>query len=285
MASRPNPSAEPYELPVERARAISLWLAETKTFVERIGIPERYDEVVAALEVGKPYRRCFGEWEGMGGRHRRRRWEELCRATERAAYQLRPYCLRCGDCCRAQSPALHAPDLPLIREGVIGRHQLFTLRRGERAYSAQKGTVVVLPQERVKVRQLPSGSCPFYEADSRACAIYDRRPLECRALKCWEPEAFGRDTRSPHLRRQDILEGGPLAELVRRHEREIDLALVGRAAEGGDPQDQAAALKLLPLDEELRRQAVEGCGADPGELEFLFGGALRDLLADLLRRS
>lgn len=263
------------------ARARDLWLAETKSFVERIGIPGRLEEVASGLEATRSFRRCFAEWDRLPPRQRRRRFEELCRATERAAYALRPYCLRCGECCRRQSPALHEPDLCLVTEGAIGLEHLLTLRRGEWAWSAQKEAVVVLAAERVKVRQLPSGACPFFEEANHSCAIYERRPLECRALACWQPADFARATRAPHLKRADIARGlqlgGKLVELVRRHDEGIDLARLGG---DGLPKDDRLVLQALALDEALRREAVELHAADPAWEGFLFGRALRELLAN-----
>jgi Fe-S-cluster containining protein len=273
-----SPKVEPLELPAERQRAERLWLAETRRFLAQIGVPEESDGLIARLSAGRAFRRLFGDWDSLPVRHRRRRWRELCQATEKAAYATRPFCIRCGECCRRQTPVLHLPDLPLIKEGVIGLGQLLTLRRGERAYSPLKGALLVLGEEMVKIRPLPSGVGPFYDAAKRSCTIYERRPLQCRALKCWEPESFERDTRAPCLKRRDVLGEGPLAELVARHEREVDCRLALRLLESRGPEAGRKIAALIEHDRRLRQEAA----CEAAELDFLFGRPLSESLADLL---
>lgn len=273
------PKVEADELPAQRQRAERLWLAETRRFLAQIGVAEESDALIARLSAGRPFRRLFGDWDSLPVRHRRRRWGELCQATEKAAYATRPFCLRCGECCRRQTPVLHLPDLPLIREAVIGLGQLLTLRRGERAYSPLKGKLLVLGEEMVKIRPLPSGPGPFYDPATRSCTIYERRPLQCRALKCWEPESFERETRgAPRLKRRDVLAGGPLAELVARHEREVDCRLALRLLERGGPEASRKVAALIERDRRLRQEAA----CEAAELDFLFGRPLSESLADLL---
>jgi Fe-S-cluster containining protein len=278
----PQPLQAPFELPAERHRARQLWLSEVHSLSARIGVPEKAAEVISVLEAGRPFRRLFDDWERLSLRHRRKRWEELCRATEKAAYATRPFCLRCGECCRTHTPVLHRPDLELVREGVIGLSELVTLRRGERAWSPLKGQAVVLAEEMVKVRQLPSGGGPCYDPATRSCRIYERRPLQCRALKCWEPEGFERLVRAPRLKRRDVLPSGPLAELVARSEREVDCALALRLLKHSGPGERAQAAQIIDHDARLREQAL-GLGAAPADLDFLLGRPLGETLKDLLR--
>jgi len=278
------------ELPEERRAARQLWLAEARAFLTRIGVPENLAEVVAQLEAGKTHRRLFGEWESLSARHRRRRWEEMARATERAAYASRPFCLRCGECCRRHTPVLHLPDLPLLSEGVsesaFGRHQLVTLRRGERAWSPLKDRVIVLTREMIKVRpRAGSGSGPCFDAATGSCAIYERRPLECRALKCWEPGSFEAATRAPYLSRRDVLTAEPeLVALVARHEREADCGLALKLLAGGGSGARAGFAQIIEADRKLRGEAVS-LGVGPAELDFLLGRPLRDTLPDVVSEA
>jgi Fe-S-cluster containining protein len=283
-----NPSAKdaPFELPFERQQAHRLWLAEVRSFLQQIRVPDNLEAVVSELSRGRAYRRLFEDWEALSARHRRRRWEELARATEKAAYATRPHCLRCGECCTRHTPALHLPDLPLIREGVLARALLVTLRKGERAYSPRQEAAVLLKEEMIKIRQPASGGPgPCYDPATRSCTIYERRPLQCRALKCWEPEGFLRATAAPHLRRRDVIAADdPINSLILRHEREVDCGLALRLLGGGKEKDGSglrAVREIVEREARLRQEALS-VGAEAAELDFLFGRPLGESLADLL---
>jgi Fe-S-cluster containining protein len=268
-------------LPAARAAAEAVWLKEARLLCQRIGVPQNLDEVASGLRGTRAFRHAFGEWESLPTRQRRKRWEELARATEKAAYATRPYCLRCGQCCTRQAPGLHIEDLPQVREGAIGPENLLTLRRGERAYSARLDKVIILQEEIVKVRPLPTGVCPYFQPEAHSCAVYERRPLPCRALKCWLPEAFAEATRSPHLTRADILAGDPLLELVVRQEQEAPLsALTAKAGR----LDMTAVLAAVSKDDRLRKDAL-AAGLNADWLPFLLGRPLREAVSDLMAKS
>jgi len=155
------------------------------------------------------------------------------------------HCRRCGTCCRKGGPALHHADLPLLRNKIILREDLYTLRVGEPVHDQVKGQVVLLDAECVKVRSKEPAvhssttnkpGCRFYLTDlfpasqgsewvSGRCAIHKTKPIECSALKCWDTADLAEAAATPRLPRLEIL--GPdnaLAELVRDHETRCSVA-------------------------------------------------------------
>ena len=195
-----------------------------------------------------------------------------------------PVCRRCGACCRAGGPALHAGDLPLVRRGVLDLTNLVTLRRGEIVTDNVAGGVGPSPQEIVKIRPVSGGrACRFAIAGApAACAIHRDRPAECRALFCQAPEALVALYREERLTRRDILgAAGPAAELCAYHEAETDLTrLAGlcRLALSGDADAREAVARALRLDAALRELTPARAGIPAAALPFLFGRPLEEAL-------
>jgi Fe-S-cluster containining protein len=194
-------------------------------------------------------------------------------------------CRRCGTCCRKGGPALHPEDRPLLESGAIPLSLLLTLRRGETARdNLHGGGLVELRHEVIKLRgQGDEWICVAFDIARKGCRIYAQRPLECRTLQCWAPQALAALSSGPHLTRGELLTGRPeLLELIATHEarcgwRELR-ALVSalRAA-----RDRARVLEelaaMLRFDAALREAAVER-GLSNALLPFLLGRPLAQLL-------
>jgi len=200
----------------------------------------------------------------------------------------RPICRRCGTCCRKGGPALHADDLPLLRDGLLPRARLVTLRKGEPAFDNVAGRVVTLGREMVKIRDLDSGACPFLDDDA-VCRIHDERPLECRLLFCEAPEALEAAYAVNRLTRRDCVNpSGALFELIRVHETRCpagQAVALARSAAAGEAVAAASLADLVRFDAVYRELLVERAGIDPLELPFLLGRPLPDVLRPLARRS
>jgi len=96
-------------------------------------------------------------------------------------------CVRCGACCERGGPTLHSEDRTFLQKGVLRPTHLFTLRAGELAYHPLEERLIELSDEMIKIKGMDgSSACIFYDAEQHGCAIYEDRPLECRALKCWD---------------------------------------------------------------------------------------------------
>ncbi len=138
---------------------------------------------------------------------------------EKAAYATRPYCLRCGDCCRQGSPTLYVEDMTILRQGIIKRLDLLTLRPGEIGFSNATQDLVLLPEERIKIKEKPGGrECLFLDSETKGCSIYEDRPLQCRVMECWNPDNFQGLNSHTFLSRKELLNpDDPLIPIIESH--------------------------------------------------------------------
>ena len=191
-------------------------------------------------------------------------------------------CRRCGRCCRLGGPALHAADLPLVRDGRLGPARLVTLRRGQGVADNVAGGVGPSPGELVKVRPVPGGRACILYRDPPACAIHEASPAECRALFCDDPAPLTALYAVDRLTRADILDpDGGLAELCAHHEAETDLTrLAGlcRLAVAGDAAAREQALAAARFDAAFRELLPKRLGVDPAALPFYLGAPLAEAL-------
>lgn len=221
---------------------------------------------LVADELGAALAACLGPRPEAALRDLAGRLEELAG---------RPACLGCGTCCRLSSPTLYAEDLPLIGGQGLPRGALYSLRAGERVYSARLGRSLALEQDLVKLREAPQGGCRFLEGNR--CGVYHHRPLQCRHLECWSGRHAGQLEGRPRLGRRDLFAGDPTAlALLREYElrlpgAELAQALAAAAQGGG----QAPALAFLELDHALRAGIGARHGYDPPELDLLLGRPAR----------
>lgn len=191
-------------------------------------------------------------------------------------------CRRCGRCCRLGGPALHAADLPLVRDGRLGPRHLVTLRRGQGVTDNVTGTVGPSAEELVKLRPKPGGrACMFYH-EPPACAIHEASPVECRALFCDDPAALAALYAADRLARADILDpADPLAELCAHHEAETDLVRLAelcRRAVAGDDAAREQARAVARFDAAFRELLPKRLGLAPDTLPFYLGWPLAEAL-------
>jgi hypothetical protein len=109
--------------------------------------------------------------------------------------------------------------------------------------------------------------------------IYETRPIECRVLKCWDPDELERIYTKNRLTRRDILERiSWLWEIIAEHEKWCAYAKIEKLVQDLHTGRKNSALeglcKVLRYDEVLRSLVVEKCAAKPDHLEFLFGRPL-----------
>ena len=94
-------------------------------------VESHYDQVITEIKREPCYRALDNTWESLEPSNRSQKWQELLERMVQIAYASRPYCLRCGECCRRGSPSLHVEDAELLSQGLISTHQVYTLRQGE----------------------------------------------------------------------------------------------------------------------------------------------------------
>ncbi|MCK4425592.1 MAG: YkgJ family cysteine cluster protein, partial [Deltaproteobacteria bacterium] len=191
-------------------------------------------------------------------------------------------------CCEKGGPTLHSEDRIFLQKGVLRPTHLFTLRAGELVYHPLEERLIELSDEMIKIKSTDgSSACTFYDAEQKACSIYEDRPLECRALKCWDTgdveDLFMQDL----LSRLDLCpKGSAVAELISAYERSFPPGrLYGLLSEAGSPevaqQTNPEIEQMVSTDEAFRQKVVEALGLKDDELEFFFGRPVKALVADI----
>ena len=191
----------------------------------------------------------------------------------------RTHCLRCGTCCMKGGPTLHAEDAALFTKGALARSRVYTLRKGEVVRNVDD-TLMVLDQEIIKIKgHGEAWTCIFYDDDQKACKIYEHRPVECRALKCWDLREFEEVMARPDLQRRDLIEPDDgILKFIEAHEQRCPYIALESAEKGlrGPDSDKAVEkiLDLLQYDHYIRTFLTEKLNIDPNVMDFFFGRPL-----------
>jgi Fe-S-cluster containining protein len=191
-------------------------------------------------------------------------------------------CRRCGTCCRKGGPALHIEDQPLVDTGKIALKQLLTIRQGEPAFDNVADRIAPAVTDIIifKAAQGTPSQCFFYNHQDKGCRIYDHRPLECKALHCWDAAEIETIYNTRRLTRRHLLanvEG--LWELVVDHQQCCDYGHIADLAanirrQPHDHNRQSELLELIHYDQSIRQIIVERSKIDRGILDCLFGRPL-----------
>lgn len=194
-------------------------------------------------------------------------------------------CKRCGQCCANGGPTLHGEDLGLFASpAALDLTDLLTIRVGERVHNQPLNRIEPLEAEVVKITHAPEGrTCIFYNDAEQACAIYDNRPAECRALFCRDTSDLEAMYDKGRIARRDILpEGHPLLELVEEHDQACSVTELARLArlvlDSEDRNATEAIGSMLAYDEAVREAVVTRGGLPETALPFLFGRPMVRLL-------
>lgn len=251
-----------------------LWRETLRGILEDFHVPHHFSRVARKVEAHPLVRRLGRIWPELPPDHRRRAMEALIPLLREAALRSRPYCVRCGQCCRNSSPVLQQEDLPLFESGLIVPSDLVTLRRGEWGFSHMEGRPVRLEVERVKIKEHPGGGCIHYMELQRACSVYERRPHQCRIQACWDPQAEELLGRGTPLTRADLLPPDhPLMPAIREHEDRFGIPhLQGEPGRGG-PWSRCE--RIVEEEREFRLGVMDHYGIEEAEMEFYFGRPLQ----------
>jgi Fe-S-cluster containining protein len=248
--------------------------------------PASLAEVWPGVVAAKACRELLRNWSVWKPAERETGWGKAAGVIEKAAYATRPYCLRCGTCCRKGSPSLVWDDLPLFRRGGLTRLDLVTLRRGERVYSNEAGHFIQLAEEQVKIREkAESRECLFFQEDGSGCGTYKSRPRQCRVLECWNPAGYRVLKKNRLLSRKDLLDpGDPILPVVKSHEERCSVLRLQewllRAAEqtlSADEDLQAA----IRYDRHARAFLSEKFSLERRHLDFILGRPVEEVISGL----
>ena len=193
-------------------------------------------------------------------------------------------CQRCGTCCKKGGPAFHHADKHLIEEGVIHSKYLFTIREGELAYDNVRQCLEPAQTDIIKIKkQKDSLTCIFFNEQQSACTIYENRPLECRALKCWDTKALEDLYAKMRLTRKDLIsEIEGLWSVIKDHQMRCNYETIQRLVKAIKSKRDAEARKklveIIQFDTEIRKLVVAKAGLEAEIIEFLFGRPLNRTL-------
>ena len=193
-------------------------------------------------------------------------------------------CRRCGTCCKKGGPSFHQEDKALIEKGVIHSKYLYTIRKGEMAYDNVKKCLEPVSSDVIKIKgKGESWTCILFDEGQNECTIYEDRPIECRALKCWDTKALEDLYGRKRLKREDLIadiEG--LWGLIKDHQERCNYQTIQKLVKeinsgiGGKARQKLA--EIIQFDTEIRKLVLSQGGLDMDMLDFLFGRPLKQTL-------
>ena len=193
-------------------------------------------------------------------------------------------CRRCGTCCRKGGPSFHQEDKALIEKGVIHSKYLYTIRKGEMAYDNVKQCLQPVCSDVIKIKgKGESWTCILFDEKQNECTIYENRPIECRALKCWDTKALEDLYDRKRLKREDLIadiEG--LWGLIKDHQERCNYQTIQKLVKAinsdGGAEARQRLVEIIQFDIEIRKLVVSRGGLDMDMLDFLFGRPLKQTL-------
>jgi Fe-S-cluster containining protein len=193
-------------------------------------------------------------------------------------------CIRCGTCCKKGGPSFHLEDKVLIEKGFIPSKYLYTIRKGERFYDNVKECFLPASSDILKLKgQKGSWTCVFFNEINSHCTIYKHRPIECKALKCWDTTEIKRIYAQNRLTRQDLLssiEG--LWELVEGHQERCSYDRLKFFIDTLNKDNKNEALKgileIIQYDKTIRELVMQKVGLETDLTDFLFGRPITETI-------
>jgi Fe-S-cluster containining protein len=189
--------------------------------------------------------------------------------------ETRDHCIRCGDCCLASSPTLQMADVSLVYDGLIEKDNIYTIRVGELVRDNVKGEMKVTDKEILKIREKENAKgCIYYDDEEKGCTIYEHRPIQCRALACWDESEFMRVYARPKLSRRDVINERNLLRLMAEHDKKCSYMELEKCVRQIEKEGEKAVkniLELLKFDYKIRLLISERLGIDSVEMDFLLG--------------
>ncbi|MFW8601728.1 YkgJ family cysteine cluster protein [Desulfobacterota bacterium M19] len=181
-------------------------------------------------------------------------------------------CRQCGTCCRKGGPVLHYGDMALCENNILTIKHLLTIREQEPVFSPLSASIEPAPRELIKLSGVRgTWTCLFFREDDQTCGIYQNRPLECRALKCWDTRELERIIYRQTLNRQNIITPDnpirPLLEWHNEHCRYEELNNLTLQKTGMEGQ----ITTIINDDLSVRQRAIKMFNLNLAEELFYFG--------------
>ncbi len=194
----------------------------------------------------------------------------------------RTHCIRCGECCVASSPTLQRKDIPLVKNGIIERKDLYAIRIGELVRDPVREKLTTTDKELIKTKEKTgAGGCIYYNEEGKACSIYEHRPLQCAALICWDTTQFKQAYNTPKAGRKDIVRNKVILGLMEAHDRRCSYAELEASVKRIKGEGEKAVqktLELLKYDYHFRPFISNKMDIAPEEMDFLFGRPFIDTI-------
>jgi Fe-S-cluster containining protein len=194
----------------------------------------------------------------------------------------RTHCIRCGECCLASSPTLQMADVSLVYDGFIDRGNLYTIRLGELIRDNIHGELRVTDKEIIKIKEKENGlGCIHYNEKAKACTIYEYRPIQCKALACWDESEFMRVYARPKADRRDIIRDKIVLGLMKEHDKRCSYMELDKFVRQIKKEGEEAVRKILEVlkfDHHIRTFTSKKLGIGFSEMDFLFGRPLIDTI-------
>lgn len=191
-------------------------------------------------------------------------------------------CERCGVCCMGGGPVLMKGDMALFLSGVLSHDTTYTVREGELIRTQGDGEVFEAPLELIKIKAAgDSQACCFYRG-SGECAIYENRPSQCKAYKCWAPEDMLTGLERERMVRKDIFGSVDLLlEVMDKHEEKCSYLKLAEAFEKtaqGSEEAVEDILDMLQYDTYSRPFLRDKFGVPASAMDLLLGRPLTDTI-------
>ena len=173
-------------------------------------------------------------------------------------------CDRCGTCCIKGGPALHHEDRKFLQSNLLNPEHLITIRKGEPIFSLAAENPESAQSEIIKIKgRGTEWTCFFFQETGTKCLIYEKRPLECSLLKCWETADLEKVAGRNLLSRYDIITPhDPVLPYIKAHDDKCSLDNFTRmlsAVKDKHSQNEAIDVlaRLVHADLTIRSRACE----------------------------
>lgn len=195
---------------------------------------------------------------------------------EYRAADTRTSCEKCSSCCTGGGPILRFADAHLVKTGAIASKDLYTVRKGELLFDRDTLKMTPVKTDLIKIKVNKDDlTCTFLK-DGGMCVIYDTRPSECRAFKCWDTREIEMKYDEDPLERADLLsEVEGLWDLITDHQERCSYErmkeLTERLKDDKTGETLAAINEIIAFDLSLRDTLVEKAKVSSDLLPFLLG--------------